>query len=149
MFIDRCSLIADCCIALIAKSNAKLRYTFSLPADYIDPNHPQHRLNKLKPHLYFSKHRDGDITEYLLENFEQTLPRYQLKKGLKDYVEYLNDSDTDSLVVLLVCASTADLLYVKRSARKLIDDSDELQIRVTTLDKLKASGITSTIWEEI
>jgi hypothetical protein len=150
-FINRSMLIADCCIALTNKSDDNLRYAFSLPADYIDPNDPRHYLNELKPHLYFSKYHDGDITEYLLENFEQTLPRYQLKKRLKDYVEYLNDSDTDSLVVLLACASTADLLYVKRGIRKLMDDSDEqmLQIRVTTLDKIRASGITSTIWEEI
>jgi protein involved in plasmid replication-relaxation len=149
VFTDRCLLIADCCIALIAKNDDEVQYAFTLPADYIHPNHPQHRLNELKPHLYLSKHRGSDMTEYLVENFEQTLPRYQLKKRLKDYVEYFNDSDTDSLVVLLACASTADLLYAKRSVRKLIDDSNELLIRVTTLDKLKASGITSTIWEEI
>lgn len=149
VFIGRSMLIADCCIALIAKSDDKVQYVFSLPADYRDPNNPQHDLNELKPHLYFSKHRGDDITEYLLENFEQTLPRYQLKKRLKDYVEYLNGRNTVSLVVLFICSSTADLLYVRRSVRRLIDDSNELLIRVTTLDKLKASGITSTIWEEI
>lgn len=149
VFIDRCLLIADCCIKLITESNVNVRYTFSLPADYVDPSDPRHYLNEIKPHLYFSRHLEGDITEYLLENFEQTLPRYQLKKRLKDYVEYLNDSDTDLSVVLLVCASTADLLYVKRRARTLVDDNDDLQIRVTTLDKIQVSGITSTIWEEI
>lgn len=149
VLIDRSMLIADCCIALIAKSNDNVRYTFSLPADYMNPTDPRHYLNELKPHLYFSKRQGNAITEYLLESFERTLPRYQLKKRLKDYLEYLNDSNTDSLVILFICASTADLLYVKRSIRKLIEDDDELQIRVTTLDKIKVSGITSTIWEEI
>lgn len=149
VFIDRSMLIADCCITLIAKSNDNVRYTFSLPADYINPTDPRHYLNELKPHLYFSKRQGNAITEYLLESFERTLPRYQLKKRLKDYLEYLNDSDTDSLVILFICASTADLLYVKRSIRRLIEDDDEPQIRVTTLDKIKMSGITSTIWEEI
>lgn len=65
VFIDRSLLIADCCIALIAKSDDKVQYAFSLPADYIAPNDPQHLLDDLKPHLYFSKHQDGDMAEYL------------------------------------------------------------------------------------
>lgn len=149
VFIDRCLLIGDCCIALIAKSNDELRYAFSLPADYTNPNDLHHYLSEINPHLYISKHQGDNVTKYLLESFEQTLPKYQLRKRLKDYVEYLNDSNTESLVVLLVCANTADLLYVKHSVRRLIDDNDDMQIRVTTLDKLKTSGITSTIWEEI
>lgn len=149
-FTDRSMLIADCCIALIAKSDDNLQYNFSLPADYIDPNNPRHYLDELKPQLYFSKHRDGDVTEYLLENFEQTLPRYQLRKRLKDYVEYLiGNDDTNSLIVLFVCANTADLLYVKRRVGKLIEDEDvNLQVRVTTIDKLKTSGVASMIWED-
>jgi hypothetical protein len=150
VFIDRCILIADCCIALIAKSNDKLWYTFSLPADYTDPHDPHHYLGELNPHLYISKHQGDSMTEYLLENFEQTLPRYQLRQRLIDYVEYLNDADDpSSLIVLFACASTADLLYIKRRVRTLVDDNDDLQIRIATLDKLKMSGITSDIWEEI
>ena len=150
MPFDRCLLVADCCIALIAKSDDKLRYTFSLPADYTDPNNPHHYIAELNPHLYISKHRGDSDTEYLLENFEQTLPRYQLRKRLRDYVEYLNDAnDPSSIVVLFACAGTADLLYVKRRVRSLVDDNDSLQVRVATSDKLKLSGITSDIWEEI
>jgi hypothetical protein len=150
VFIDRCLLIADCYIALIAKSNDELWYTFSLPADYTDPNDLHHYLSEINPHLYISKHQGDSVTEYLLENFEQTLPRYQLRKRLSDYVEYLNDADDpSSLIALFVCASTADLLYVKRNARKLMDDNDELQMRVTMLEKIKAAGITSSIWEEV
>jgi len=149
VFIEKCLLIADCCIALIAKNGHKAQYTFSLPVEYLDPIDPRHYLNELKPHLYFSKRQNNDTTEYFLESFEQTLPRYQLKKRLRDYVEYLDDTNATGSVVLFVCANTADLIYVKRSVRKLIEDNDELQIRVTTLDKIKTSGITSTIWEEI
>lgn len=150
VFIDRSMLVADCCIALAAKSDDNVRYTFSLPADYIDPNDLHHNLIELNPHLYISKHQGDKVTEYLFESFEQTLPRYQLRKRLKDFVEYLNDADDpSSLITLFVCASTADLLYVKRRVRMLADDNDDLQIRVTTLDKIRISGITSDIWEEI
>lgn len=156
VFIDRCLLVTDCCIALIAKSDDNLQYNFSLPADYIDPNNPRHYLDELKPQLYFSKHRNGDVTEYLLENFEQSLPRYQLRKRIRDYVEYLVDiqgeADGEPPITLFICSTTADLLYVKRCTRGLLDErsnDDGMHVRVTTLDKVRASEIVSMIWEEI
>lgn len=152
IFIDRCLLIADCCIALQVKSggNGDLEYAWALPAD---SDSEYHFLNELKPHLFFSKELDDETTNYLLENFEQALPHYQLSKRLKDYVEYLayewDEGNGPLPIALLVCAAVADLLYVKRRVKKLIEDEGDLQIRITTLDKLKESGITSMIWEEI
>jgi hypothetical protein len=64
----------------------------------------------------------------------------------------LADHDDDSpLIALFVCTNTAELLYVKRRIRKLLEEGGDetLQIRVTTLDKVEASGIASMIWEEV
>lgn len=155
-FIDRCLLIAECVIVLHNKSNDELKYTCVLPADYIDPDNEYRFLDELKPHLFFSKQQGEDTTNYLLESFEQTLPRYQLRKRLKDYVNYLANEDwEDTLdeapVVLFVCFNTAELLYVKRRVRKLLEDEDveNVSIRVTTIEKLKAEGVVSRIWEEV
>jgi hypothetical protein len=52
----------------------------------------------------------------------------------------------------LACANTADLLYVKRRTKKFIEENwpgEDLRLSVTTLDKIKATGIASMIWEEI
>jgi hypothetical protein len=131
VFIDRCLLIADCCIALKAKCDGELKYSCVLPADFANPGSSHHFLNELKPHLFFAKQQDGETTNYLLENFEQTLPRYQLRKRLKDYVDYLaSDWDEDNgpiPIALLICATTADLIYVKRRGKKLRENdwSDE------------------------
>ncbi len=157
VFIKRCLLIADYSIVLIAKSDDKVQYTFSLPADYIDPTNPHHYLSELKPHLYFSRRQGSDTMEYLLENFEQTLPRYQLRKRLKDYIGHLasggwNATKGSAPIALFICANTADLLYVKRRTKKLLEEGwlDEgLHLRVTTLDKVRISGVASKIWEEI
>lgn len=155
VFMDRCLLIADCCIALRAKSSGQLKYSCVLPTDYVDPDSVHHFLNDLKPHLYFTKQQDDETTNYLLENFELTLPRYQLRKRLKDYVDYMAHWDEDNgptPIALFVCATVADLIYVKRRVKKLLreDWQDEgLQLRATTLDKIKATGITSPIWEGI
>lgn len=155
-FINHCLLIADCCIALQAKSNDELKYACVLPADYIDPNSEYHFLDEIKPHLFFSKQQGNEITNYLLENFEQTLPRYQLRKRLKDYIDYLAsdwDEDNGSVpIALFICSSVAELLYVKRRVKKLIEEvwpDEVLHVRVTTLDKVCTSGVASMIWEEI
>lgn len=154
VFIDRCLLIADCCITLQAKSADKLEYLCVLPADYADPDSSQHFLNELKPHLFFTKQHDDETINYALENFELTLPRYQLRQRIKDYVDYIDSWDEENgpaPIALFICATTAGLLYVKRRVKKQIEDStnDGLVIRVTSLDKIKASGVASMIWEEV
>lgn len=155
-FIDHCLLIADCAIVLQAKSNDKLKYAYVLPADYIDPVSEYHFLDEIKPHLFFAKQQGNETTNYLLESFEQTLPRYQLRKRLKDYVEYLagdwNENNGSVPIALFICPNVADLLYVKRRVKKLIEEDwpdEDLHVRVTTLDKVRASSVASMIWEEI
>lgn len=149
-FIDRCLSIADCCVTLKAKSGEEISYSYSLEADTSSSTY------KLKPHLSLVKQHGGTVANYLLEIIEATLPRYQLRKRLKDYVNYLVDEDwkegLDAAPILLfVCPNTADLIYVKRRIRTLLEDEDieDYAIRVTTTEKLKAQGITSMIWEEV
>lgn len=155
-FINHCLLVADCCITLQAKSGDGLKYGCVLPAEYVDPDSEYHPLGELKPHLFFLKQQDSETTSYLLENFEQTLPRYQLRKRLKDYIEYLSSGDWDDNfgpqpIVLFVCSTTAELLYVKRRLRKLFEDEDieNASIRITTVEKLKAESVVNRIWEEV
>jgi hypothetical protein len=156
VFIERCLLIAGCCIVLEAKSNgnSELRYTWTLPADYVDPRSDYYFLDELQPHLFFSKQQGDQMTNYVLENLELTLPRYQLRKRLKDYVEHLayewDEDNGPQPITLLVCATIADLIYAKRRVRRLLDEADEdVIIRVTTLEKLRTLGVTSMIWEDI
>ncbi len=81
-----------------------------------------------------------------------TLPRYQLRKRIKDYVEYLSDKNDENLIALFICATTADLLYIKRRTRKVIEEEyygEELEVRVTTIDKVRKSGVTALIWEDV
>lgn len=147
-------MIADCCIALQAKGNAKLKYLYALPTDYINPNSPQHFLNELKPQLFFTKQHDGKTINYTLENFELILPRYQLRQRIKNYVDYIDTWDGENgpaPIALLICADIAGLLYVKRHTKKQIEESgnDEIVVRIATLEKVKATGVASAIWEDV
>jgi hypothetical protein len=149
-FIDRCILIAECCIALERadtenEANGKnVRHYYQTEADYLLERSYYHFILEselIQPSLVFCKDRldeDGKeettLKSYLLEVFDPTLPRYRMKKRLGDYVKYLDDEDitwkeqtnTEKLpIVLFVCPRTTDLIYAKRRTRKLIADAWE------------------------
>jgi hypothetical protein len=159
IFIDRCLLIVDCCLALRAKSSSTLQYSWVLPADYAELDSEYHFLNELKPHLCFTK-RDGNRTiSYLLEVLDPLMPRYAIRKAIKDFTAYLVSSDwqdetdyDDPPIILVACPTVADLMYAKRRAKKEIDDydlDDPSLIRFATTEKIKQLGVTARIWEEV
>jgi len=162
-FIDRCLLLADCCVTLKAKSVGDLQYSYVLEADYADPDSKYHFLCELGPHLCFVK-QDGDTTtNYLLEVFDATTPRYMVKKRLSDYIDFLDSGDwereTDDggdepPIVLIACPTVAELAYCKRRTRKVLDDKDllddeRMRVRFATTEKVKMLGVTGMIWEEV
>jgi len=160
-FIDRCLLIADCCIALQAKSNDQLQYSWVLASDYVVPDHEYGFLNGLKPHLCFTREDGNQTTCYLLEMLDPLMPRYAIRKRIKDYVEYLASGDWqdaaghhERLIILIACPTVADLLYAKRRAKKEIEDNDlneneASRIRFATIEKIKQLGVVAKIWEEV
>jgi hypothetical protein len=149
-YIDRCILVAECCIALEqtnTKSETggkKLHFYYQTEADYLLDRSYYHFILEselIQPSLVFCKDKlnnEGNeevtLKSYLLEIFDPTLPRYRMKKRLGDYIKYLDDesdewqerTNTEKLpVVLFVCPRTTDLIYAKRRTRKLIVDAWE------------------------
>ena len=169
-FIDRCLLLGDCGINLRASTANSKEYGYETEADFSDPNSGYHFLNDnelIHPHLLYEKQehkKTGTITtNYLLEVFDATLPRYRIKKRLSNYVEYLDDGEWQSEtgddkppIILLVCPLTSDLIYAKRRTRGLLadiqdtdtDEEDGLHIRFATVERLRDKGVTGKIWEE-
>ena len=185
-FIDRCLLVADCCIelkeannssdisdAVAAKKLSKVQYTFVTEADYIDPDSNYHFLAEheaLRPNLCIvkeeaekQKQEDKDeaaTTNYLLEIFDSSLPRYRLRYRLKAYVTYLDENEWEGQepqpIIMLVCPNLNDLIYAKRRIKKLLLDTyyevedipEDIHIRFTTTEQLQRRGITAEIWEE-
>lgn len=159
-FVERCLVIANCCLTL-RPTNDKVSYDSFTESDYIDPDHDYHFLAKhevLRPSLCIIKQEEKReevlTTNYLLEVFDASLPRYRLRYRLKNYVAYLDDGewegDEPEPIVLLVCSSLTDLIYAKRATKKLIEDTynEEVHIRFTTTEQLKIHGARSSIWEE-
>jgi hypothetical protein len=168
-YIDRCLLLADCCVDFIVKgrSDPSLHYAISTQTEYVDEDSEFNFLvdsdleSQLGPQLVIAKRKDKATTNFLLEAFDANLPRYRMSKRLKQYVKFLSEGDWEAnrddddslLIVLLVCPRLTDLIYAKRRTRGLLkelwdDDRENVHIRFATADKVKGKGATAVIWEE-
>lgn len=158
-FITHCMLLADCCIAIEARN----RECVDIDYYYVrEPTRARYGfaggfLDELGPSLYFVKQEANEATPYLLDIIPPTLPRYRLRKRLKDYVVYVSselwrhETGMCDSIVLIACTSIAELLYAKRLTRKLfetIGTAEDVHIRFTTVDKMRQEGVTGKIWEE-
>jgi hypothetical protein len=107
------------------------------------------------------KQNDEQTTSYLIEVLDPLMPRYAVRKRIKDYVEYLASGDwrdetnfDEPPVTLIACQTVADLMYTKRRAKKEIEDNDldedeASRIRFATIEKIEEFGVTARIWEEV
>jgi hypothetical protein len=146
-YIDRCILLADCCLELRNASGEETNdidywheywYFYETEADYLSDSYYNFLTESdLRPHLCFSKEVWEGFGEpysaetYMLHIFDLTLPRYRMKKQLSDYVTYLDDeaeewqeqTDTDKPpTILFVFPRTSDLIYAKRRIKGLLAD---------------------------
>ena len=169
-FIDRCLVLAECCLHLEARNKAGggARYTYALPADRADSDtafYPLYESTLISPDLAFTKHAAmEDALEdqtYLVQLFSPNTPRHAVKRKLRAYIEYLLSDEWVNLpgsgsppVILIACPTVAALLYAKRYVRKQLSDAfsgdvpDEIAIRFTPVATLRSRGLTAVIWED-
>jgi hypothetical protein len=172
-FIDRCLLLADCCLNMEATTarDDKRSYFYVTEADYLDPDNDYAFLAEseyIRPHLYYRKQQGtgGDVitTDTLLEVIDATLPRYSLKKRLRNYVSFLESDewqegagDGELPVIAFICPTKSELIFTKRMIRQLLEDvygdeeddiPDSVSIRLTTAALISKPGLTQSIWEE-
>ena len=156
-FIAHSLLIVDCCLALQVKSDESRWYTWLLPSGYAAGGQQSDYLEflqELKPHLFFTKHEGKTTSLYVVEDIAATLPRYQLRRRLSQYIDLLANewtSDEPAPIALFICPTKADLIYTKRRTKLLLQDmpSQPISLRVATFDSVRANGITGHIWEEV
>ncbi|HSX06835.1 MAG TPA: replication-relaxation family protein [Candidatus Saccharimonadia bacterium] len=165
-FIERCLLLADCCLNVASQSVRNVRFSSVLRAEYINPDNNYHFLNGLNPHACFVKRvsTEDDITttNYLFEVFDGTSPRYQLRKRIKDYVTYIDDGewetetgDDQPPIIQLAFATKTDLIYAKRRVRRELADlydediPEDVRILFATIEQIKKQGVTGRVWERV
>lgn len=162
-FISRSIALADMLIELEQKSSESVLYVCQTMADYARPASAFHFMTKidaLSPDVCYTKQEATATKTYLLNLLDATLPRYRVRRRLKDYIDFLDyDFDkwkrlsgtTKRPTVLFICPNVAELLYAKRRTRKLLEsvpDRKDIHIKFATLDEVKQSGVISKVWEE-
>jgi hypothetical protein len=172
-FIDRCLLLADCCIDMESTTarDDNRSYSYVTEADYLDPDNHYSFLAEseyVRPDLCYEKQQDtgeDDVTtDTLLQVIDATLPRYSLKKRLLGYIEFLGSGEWEECtdgrnlpVIALVCPTKADFIYAKRKTIQLLkeqygdgknDIPETIHIRFSYVTQIRKLGVTGKAWEE-
>lgn len=156
-FTNKCILLSD--IYLTLKTGVS--YEIITASDLTSPEFSFHFLQDLSPDLVYketkkTKSRSND-TYNLLTVFETTLPRYSIRKTLRNYFGFYQSSEWENKtgktfpIVLFICPTKADLIYAKRYTKKLLEENQnptDLHIQFATVDEVKEFGITGKKWEE-
>lgn len=157
-FINRCLLVADCCLNMDSRKTESTIYSYETEPEYTVETSQYHFLSELRPHLVAIKRDDTAATNYLLEIIDASLPRYRFRKRITQYLEFVAEDgweiEHDSRPIILVaCPNKYELLYAKRRAKFLLDDAfdddPDIHIRFAQSRDVKAKGMTSPIWEEV
>jgi hypothetical protein len=170
-FVEQCVLVANCCVAMNAKNadgsgKSDAHYLYATQADYTDPESDYHFLSEsdlIRPQLVLEKtvETKDDVTgaTRFIEIIEATMPRYRVRKRLKNYIEYLEDGYWQDVtnegepnpIAMFVCPTLTDLIYCKRATKRLLEEKwgEDIRMWFTTVEKLKALSMTGKIWEEV
>jgi hypothetical protein len=102
-YIDRCILLADCCVSLRQQSTDKLNYFYQTEADYLLERGYCHFILEgelIHPTLVFCKDKYGSngkeettLESYLLEVFDPTLPRSKWESLCRREIGILRPGD--------------------------------------------------------
>ena len=176
-FIDRCILLADACIAFrqanrTLESDLRTRqvreddvwFAYQTEADYVEEGYFDFLEDEgIHPHLIYTKAPYGEddtiLSSYTVEVFDPTVPRYTIRKRLKNYVKFLDSEEWQTEteeekppIAMFVCQTKADMIYCKRATKKLLEDAwdaEQIHMRFTYVDKIRQHGFRGKIWEEV
>ncbi len=160
-FIDQCIFLCDIYLSLIKinVNNDKTIYEITMNSDLVNSNSYFHFLKELSPDLvYIETKSRSNHTYNLLTVFETTLPRYSIRKILRNYFVFYQSSEWENMtgktfpILKFICPTKSDLIYAKRYTKKLLEDYQSptnLHIKFLTVDEVKKFGITGEIGEEV
>lgn len=152
-FIDRSQLLADICLDLSNRKEAK--FNMAITSDYL--NHSfKDLLQDLLPNAFIEQKSKDNSGYYFLEILADH-PYERLRQRIKKYLSFYESNEwegatgEDFPILLIICSDKRTLTYVKQYLkRKLAEMEDESFIaHLATLEKFKEAGITGDIWEKV
>jgi len=160
-FIAHCLLVASLWCDLEEKNTDVVRYECITGHKLRTQGNSFYFLfeNGLTTDLVFTKKQKGKKLQYfLLEIFDTTLPRYRLKKRIRNYVDFYFSNEWEDHTnssfpkLLFVFQTKAEMIYAKRYIRTILEEHDypeELLIHTALAEDVKKHGVTGEIWERI
>lgn len=154
-------LLASICCGLEGKNSELVTYEYITKQEILNHDNLYHFLieNGLTTDLVFTKKQKGKKLQYfLLEIFNNTLPRYRLKKRIRNYIDFYFSNEWEDHIdasfpkLLFVFQTKERMIYAKRVVKSLLEDHDfpeELLIHTALSEDIKEHGVTGEIWESI
>lgn len=149
-FIDLCLLLASIDLDLKHKTTKTVSYSFFVKSDYTQLEEKE-ALNELLPHGYLVQKKLDKSPTYLLDILDDDLPARQ---RIKRYISFYENNEWETgdsyPTILIVCPHERTQRSLARYIHKRVEELDPgLNMRLTTRDKVKQSGLASEIWQEI
>lgn len=157
-FINKSLFLADIYLDLRAQSDDEKSFEIFTYGDIASPNSIFYPLAELCPQLVFNKKEGSSNKYFLLEILDPNIPVYSIKKRLKNYLDFYFQNTWEDIigeqfpVVLIMCATKAQLISTKRLAKRILDEyqsPEDFHIRFATGEDARENGITSDIWEPV
>jgi hypothetical protein len=159
-FIHRCLLLATICCKLDQKKNGQVSYDYTIFSDMENPDNLFNFLihEGLSIDLCIKKDlHQKEAQYYLLNIFDESLPRYRVRKRIRAYKELFFSNSWENKIkapfptLLFISKTKAGMINMKRYTKKVFEeDYPEIPpIYFSTADIVKAEGITGDIWEGI
>lgn len=160
LFQEHCLLIATICCDLAAKTHDSLCYDYATASDVKLPDNPYHFLEQtgLDIDLVFQKKETGHKTKnYLLFLFDESLPKYRIRKRVRDILSFHNSNVWENNVtrafptILIVCWTKERMIYTKRYIKNQLasEPHDDVAIYLTIAEEVIEQSVTGIIWEGI
>lgn len=156
-FIDEQILLADICLDLLSINNkGEIHYEFVTAAD-VTSNHKYMFMEDLSPQLIFTKKTRTEFLQYILVLLDDSLPKYMIKKKLKNYIEFFftneweENTEKPFPTILFACQTKALLIFAKKTTKFLLEEyqnPNELMLWFGLFEDIKECGIDAEIWEE-
>ncbi len=155
-FISDSQLIADICLDLKAKSDKHTSFEYATQSDFERSESPFHFLSEFNTQLFFTKQEKNKKSFYLLDILNTTLPKYRIRKRVKDYIAFLSDHEwmehfKSAPRILFICQTKELLIFTKRSTKNLLVDQDMENIHISFAleNEVRKHGVIAEIWEEV
>lgn len=153
-FISDCQFLADIYLNLKAQSKDGISFDFATTSDYTSPDSSYNFLSDLTTQLIFTKQKKTTKSYYLLEILNVTLPKYRIRKRVKDYVSFLLNYEwmehfKSAPRILFICQTNELLVSTKRMTKRLLEDEEDIHISFALAEEVKKQGVTADIWKEV